>query len=136
VFLKTVTLFYIHCGPAVASTDRRVYAAFALLKHNILNTPSWSSVAIELFDQKADIGRIYIKGYLYHISYPNVAEKDIPLSIHGHGSTFRGRRGGGGPHWTKSKNSVRLRPFLKIKFLIFFWFPALPNTELGGKTKK
>jgi hypothetical protein len=29
----------------------------------------------------ADIGRIYIKGYLYPISYPKIAKKDIPLSL-------------------------------------------------------
>jgi hypothetical protein len=29
----------------------------------------------------ADPGRIYIKGYLYPISYPKIGEKDIPLSF-------------------------------------------------------
>jgi hypothetical protein len=29
----------------------------------------------------ADIGRIYIKGYLYPISYPIIAKKDMPLSF-------------------------------------------------------
>jgi hypothetical protein len=29
----------------------------------------------------SDIGRIYIKGYLYPISYPKIAKKDIPLSF-------------------------------------------------------
>jgi hypothetical protein len=29
----------------------------------------------------ADIGRIYIKLYLYPISYPKIAKKDIPLSL-------------------------------------------------------
>jgi hypothetical protein len=28
-----------------------------------------------------DIGRIYIKGYLYPISYPKIAKKDSPLSF-------------------------------------------------------
>jgi hypothetical protein len=28
-----------------------------------------------------DIGMIYIKGYLYPISYPKIAKKDIPLSL-------------------------------------------------------
>jgi hypothetical protein len=31
--------------------------------------------------QDSDIGRIYIKGYLYPISYPKIAKKDIPLSF-------------------------------------------------------
>jgi hypothetical protein len=30
---------------------------------------------------RADIGRIYIKGYLYPIFYPKIAKKDIPLSF-------------------------------------------------------
>jgi hypothetical protein len=30
---------------------------------------------------RADIGRIYIKGYLYTISYPKIAKKVIPLSF-------------------------------------------------------
>jgi hypothetical protein len=39
-------------------------------------------------------------------------------------------------HWTKSENSVRLRPFLKNKFSNFFLYPAIPHTELGGNPKK
>jgi hypothetical protein len=41
-----------------------------------------------------------------------------------------------GAHWTKSEYSVRLRPFLKINFSNFFLHPALPHTELEGKSKK
>jgi hypothetical protein len=29
----------------------------------------------------SDPGRIYIKGYLYPISYPKIGKKDIPLSF-------------------------------------------------------
>jgi hypothetical protein len=43
----------------------------------------WFDIAsIFLVSQyKSDIGRIYIKGYLYPISYPKIAKKDIPLSF-------------------------------------------------------
>jgi hypothetical protein len=36
---------------------------------------------IYIYIHISDIGRIYIKGYLYPISYPKIAKKDIPLSF-------------------------------------------------------
>jgi hypothetical protein len=39
------------------------------------------SASVVKNDKITDIGRIYIKGYLYPIFYPKIAKKDIPLSF-------------------------------------------------------
>jgi hypothetical protein len=38
-------------------------------------------IDIGIWPDESDIGRIYIKGYLYPISYPKIAKKGIPLSF-------------------------------------------------------
>jgi hypothetical protein len=54
---------------------REAYCTGGLLHGRLIAQEAYDRVLLVW----ADIGRIYIKGYLYPISYPREAKKDIPL---------------------------------------------------------
>jgi hypothetical protein len=91
------SLFYNHCGLALQSksmcclasqasrynitTKRQLCFYMILTNVFILQSQMFFVYVCVSSHLESDIGRIYIKGYLYPISYPKIAKKDIPLSF-------------------------------------------------------